>query len=149
MSKQIKFEGVEKVKENLLKEQKKYPKALAAALYAEGFVIIGKSLSRTPADTGRLRNSAYVAPPTNEDAPEVEVGYGTNYAIYVHEAKPGTRFRVGENKFLQKAVNESSNGFVRRVGDRVKGFHSRDVGVSAIPKEYPTQTKYPSKKSDS
>lgn len=45
-----------------------------------------KSMRLVPVDTGRLKSTAYVRNIPNG----AEVGYGTDYAIYVHEIPPPT-----------------------------------------------------------
>jgi hypothetical protein len=140
MSLEVKFDGKEKVKENIGKLKRRYPEAMAAALYQEGNVILGASLKKTPVDTGRLRATGYVSPPVGEDNPIVEIGYGTDYGIYVHE-RTELRHTVGESKFLEKAVNEASGGYLKRLGERVKDNEKRGIRVKSIPKIYPTNPK--------
>jgi hypothetical protein len=68
------------------------------------------------------------------------VGYGTDYAVYVHE-RTEPRHTVGEAKFLEKAVSERSAGYAKRLGDRVRENAEKGVTVRAIPAIYPETPK--------
>lgn len=137
MANLAKIVGLDKVEKNLKKVQKTHPDALAAALYQEGFSIMAESQKKVPVDTGRLRSTGYVAPPQEgEDSPTVEIGYGTDYGIYVHE-RTEVRHTTGEAKFLEKAVNEAMQGFGRRLLGRTQQNIERGVGVRAVSRLYP------------
>lgn len=137
MAKITRIVGFDNVEKNLKKVAKSHPAALAAALYQEGFSIMAESQKKVPVDTGRLRSTGYVAPPQEgDDAPTVEVGYGTDYGIYVHE-RTELRHTVGEAKFLEKAVNEAIAGYNRRLLKRTQQNIERGVGVRAISKLFP------------
>lgn len=99
----MKMTGQKGVLRELKKYQKLYPEALATALYQEGLKIDAKSAPLVPVDYGRLRGSHYVTQPTNAKNPVVEVGYGTDYAIYVHE-RTELKHRVGQAKYLQEVI---------------------------------------------
>ncbi len=141
MAKLVSIKGLDKVEKNLNKMLKTHPDALAAALYQEGFSIMAESQKKVPVDTGRLRASGYVAPPQEGDgAPTVELGYGTDYGIFVHE-RTEARHSVGEAKFLEKAVNEAMAGYNRRLLARTQQNIERGVGVRAVRKLYPDRPK--------
>lgn len=55
---------------------------------------------------------------TNPDKPDVMVGFGASYALFVHE-RPA-RHVVGTVKFLEKAVAENTDAIVRTVGEDVR-----------------------------
>lgn len=108
------IEGAAEVKKNLEKLALKFPDAVGAALYEEGLEVQRLSVLRTPVDTGRLRASAYTAPPVNDGGPVVKVAYGTDYSLYVHE-RTEAHHETGQSKFLESAANERASGFAERV----------------------------------
>jgi hypothetical protein len=89
-------------------------RAVEGALFTEAEVMMGVSKRRTPVDTGRLRSTGHVKPPqTRGGKTEVVLGYGTDYAIYVHE-RPA-RHPVGQAKYLESAVLEGAVGLAARL----------------------------------
>jgi hypothetical protein len=115
-----------------------YERAFAAALYQEGLALHAASVPQVPVEYGRLRASGYVSPPTGVDNPEVEVGYGTDYAVYVHE-RTELRHKVGKAKFLSDPMNERQNGYAERLAKRTQQNFERGVGMDAIPKTAPSE----------
>lgn len=100
---------------------------LAGALFEEGEHIMGQAKQLTPVKTGRLRASGHVKPPeTSGTTVTVELAFGTDYAIYVHEIE-GRNHPVGQAKFLEQPVKAAAGGFSgrikRRIGDRL--FNAR------------------------
>lgn len=134
----VEIDGVIETLKNLGATEEEIRKALAAALYQEGFALIADSIREVPVDFGRLRGSHYVAPPAGETNPEVEVGYGTDYAAYVHE-RTELNHPVGKAKFLEDPMKRRQAGYSRRVADRTKTNWERGVGVSAIGATVPTE----------
>ena len=130
--------GLSGVKRELAKLVKTYPAATAAALYQEGLALLAETQPRVPVDTGRLRGTGYVAPPTaaQGETPVVEVGYGTTYAVDVHE-RTELQHPVGEARFLANAVAQRSAGYTKRLGARIEENAARGVTVQAIPAAYP------------
>lgn len=88
------------------------PEAVMIGVYALGEAILADATERTPVDTGRLRDSGYCAPPQKVDGQRVEVGFGTDYAVAVHE-RTGVSHPVGEAKFLEKAVMNQARAALR------------------------------------
>lgn len=87
-------------------------------VWEAGLVLQRASQKRTPVVTGNLKGSAYTEAWKSGIGPAVEVGYMAVYAHLVHEAPnagklghlnppegPQIYSNVGENKFLEKAVN--------------------------------------------
>lgn len=125
------LEGLSGVKGKLAKLFRDAPGAVGAALYQEGLKVDELAVLKTPVDTGRLRATHYVGPPqTNGDHIEVPVGFGTDYAIYVHE-RTDVAHTTGEAKFLEKAMHERTAGFEERLARRARK-NLRD-GVTAVP----------------
>jgi hypothetical protein len=69
---------------------------------AEATMTLAKSL--TPVDTGDLRSSGKVDPPSIGMRTVVTMGFHTDYAIYVHEDL-AAHHPTGQAKFLETAVN--------------------------------------------
>ena len=137
MKLRMKIRGDKELRARLMEYAKKYPEATAAALYQEGFGVMRVSQRKVPVDTGRLRATGYVAPPQEgRGGVYVELGYGTTYGIYVHE-RTELKHKVGEAKFLQKALQERSSGYFRRLAAKVKRNVTAGVGVSALRSPYP------------
>ncbi len=63
-------------------------KALERGLRAEGENLRTESMRIVPHEFGILRNTAFVQQKRSGDAFEIIVGYGTRYALFVHEIPP-------------------------------------------------------------
>lgn len=134
--------GKAKVIRNLLQESKAGRRAVAAGMYAVGHQIHAAAVKRTPIKHAFLRNSAYVAPPMGSSyKPTVEIGYGVDYAVYVHE-RTELKHKKGEAKFLQKAVDAASGSYLRDVARIAEKLFAKGAGVDAIPKRNPVRPRY-------
>lgn len=111
-----------------------YPDVLAAAMYAEGWSIQAQAVRNTPVEFGVLRSSAYTSPPTKDGKGGfvVEVGFGTDYAVYQHESEGLKHPRGGRAKYLQAAVADASSGFIERIRKRTLDFAERGVTAKAV-----------------
>lgn len=106
MPARITVEGAETIRANLQRLGKQYPEAMAAALYKLGVVILSNSLPRVPVEYAVLRTSGYVSPPEGKGIKaDVELGFGTTYAVPQHERTDYKHPRGGEAKYLEKAIN--------------------------------------------
>lgn len=133
------MKGKDTVVRNLLAAVEKIKGAAAAALYQEGLALDANAVKRTPVDTGRLRASHYVGPPVaNGGELVVEVGFGTDYAVFVHE-RTDLAHKVGEAKFLQNAMNERSAGFLERVQKRTKANQRAGITSAVLDPRVPTR----------
>lgn len=133
------MKGKDTVVRNLLAAVEKIKGAAAAALYQEGLALDANAVKRTPVDTGRLRASHYVGPPVaNGGELVVEVGFGTDYAVFVHE-RTDLAHKVGEAKFLQNAMNERSAGFLERVQKRTKSNRRAGITSAVLDPRVPTR----------
>lgn len=93
----------------------RFAPALAKAVYKELLQIQAISQKLCPVLTGRLRASAYTKPPeVNGGQVSGSVGYGTNYALAVHE-RTGARHKTGQSKFLQIAFEQRLPGMAERL----------------------------------
>ena len=113
-------------------------KSAEAALYQGASIIMTEAKKRAPLDFGTLRNSGYVTLPRQEGGEVfVEAGFGgaaKSYAVAIHEGfykredgklvtvKP---IDVGENKYLQNAIDETE----QRVVQRIKSVVSRGLNT--------------------
>ena len=128
--------GLSKVLGNLEKAEKNHRLAVAGAIYVEGQRVMSKSLRQVPVDTGRLRNSAYVGRPNLTGNPFVRLGYGTKYALAVHE-RTEVPHRVGKAKYLEDPMKEAMPGYVERVANRAKKLLGAGQGLRLPPKVRP------------
>lgn len=130
---EVKLKGSEEIARKIREYRDKYLEALGAALYQEGFEIWKEAVQRCPVETGLLRSSAYVAPPVDPKSPKVEVGFGTNYAIAVHERMDVEHPRGGEAKFLEHAVDQATPGMLGRLAERTEKNVASGTGVTILP----------------
>ena len=129
----VNVKGKKKVLRELKKHKSNYPDAVSTALYRRGLQIIRGSLRKVPVDTGRLRGSHYVTRPIKISAGHiVELGYGTDYAIRVHESTNLT-FNVGQAKYLQEPVEKARNTFADDILDLTRENIRTGKRVSSIP----------------
>ncbi len=127
MAVSIKWTGIDKL-QRYLKSADDIGKPLAAALTQEGEEIMGKAVKDTPVDTGRLRSTGHVKPPDRSGKKvSVELAFGTDYAIFVHEIS-GASHPSGRSKFLEANVLAAESGFGRRVADRIERHLRRGLG---------------------
>jgi len=128
----LKLRGLEKARKKLEALRQQYPRAAAAALFAEGLAIEAESVKLVPVDTGRLRATHYCSPPEDgPGGPVVHVGYGTDYALAVHE-RMHAYHPVGEAKFLEIPLKAASSGFASRMADRIKRFVASGKGMDVL-----------------
>jgi len=122
----IEWEGLDKFQKFLRDTPKVVLKDVEAALFQEGENIMGKSKMETPVDLGPLHASGHVKDPkTKRGKTEVIWGYGTKYAVAVHETPSKhdppswvgktITFNVGGPKFLEKAMKKAAKGFGGRM----------------------------------
>jgi hypothetical protein len=116
----IKVTGEKKVIKELKRFVKAYPNATGAAMYEEALAIEAESVKLVPVDTGRLSTTHYVSPP-KKDASKItcKIGYGTNYALPVHE-RTKVRHTVGQAKYLEVPFKAAMSGLASRMVKRIK-----------------------------
>jgi hypothetical protein len=137
----ITVEGLDKLTKNFKHSNKAMKDALSAAVYQESLDMIAEAKKRTPVKHDRLRGSAYAAPPTETaKGPEGEIGYGTNYAVYVHEVLDAFH-NVGGPKFLESVMNERKRDYKKKMADRTADNYNNGIGVKAIPSSEPERPK--------
>ncbi len=127
MTVSIRWVGMEKF-QRYLKDVSDAGAPLAAALSQEGESIMGNAKKDTPVDTGRLRSTGHVKrPKLSGKKVEVELAFGTDYAIFVHEIA-GAAHPSGKAKFLEANVLAAQSGFGRRVADKMERHLRRGPG---------------------
>lgn len=133
MKVEFEFTGIEEMIQQLRRAARDYPAAGAQALYEEGFRIEADAVKNTPVKSGRLRSTAYVAPPVDDGKSiRVTIGYGTDYAVPVHE-RTEAHHPVGEAKFLEHAMDRASNNALERIGRRIQELVESGRGVAPLP----------------
>jgi hypothetical protein len=127
--------GLSKILKNLEVSGVDATEASLAALLQEGYDIDRKSVRLVPVKSGDLKRSHYVARPTLSD-PTVEIGYGTNYAVPVHE-RVEVPHKNGQAMFLKQPVDEAEGGMLSRLVDRAKRNLERGIKINSIGRGAP------------
>ena len=136
MSFGMKVTGLEATIRNVARTKTAKHRATAAAIYLKAEEVREDAWRRTPRDIGSLRDSSYTKPPDMRFSKlEAEVGYGMEYAIYVHE-RTELQHPVGEAKFLENAVKAKTKGYKKDLARMIDALSKRfaspeTVGVSA------------------
>lgn len=139
MNVSIELRGDEKIRDELRRQSKICPPAAAAMVYGFGTRVMRDSVKRTPTLTGELKDSAYVTvPQASSGHPSVEIGYGSEHAVPVHEKTEVSHYD-GEAKFLQKALDGSRSGALPQMA---RDFLTALKSNGGLPKsEFPTAPK--------
>lgn len=102
--------------------------AAASALHQEHERIMTEAKTRTPVETGALRNSGRVSSPEIRGSVVIsEGGFGDSavkYAIHVHE-RLDLRHPVGQAKFYESVVLEAASGMEARLGQALRSAIER------------------------
>lgn len=115
--------GLIAMKAAVLRAQRGIAPKIDAALYTEAEAIMTASKAICPVDTGVLRQSGFVAPPTTEgNTHRIEMGYGgaaSAYAVIVHE-NPSAHHPVGQWKYLEVPLREAAPHLAANIARRVE-----------------------------
>jgi len=110
--------------------------ASAAALYQKALQIMADADRLVPVKTGRLRASHYVAlPEIISGFIRVRLGYGTKYALPVHE-RLEAHHEHGQAKYLETPFNEHKSGLTEWFARKISENLERNVGVPSA--SFPT-----------
>lgn len=113
------WSGVDKVLDNLRKQQREMPQRVERALYTEAQIDMTESKRRVPVDTGVLRATGAVQKPERSGRRiSVRLTYGTEYAVFVHEDLDAFH-KIGQAKFLESVLNESRPHMAARLARRI------------------------------
>lgn len=100
-------QGVKAIKEYLgSRHQKATAKGLAVGLYRAGLFLQRESQKIVPIEYDVLRPSAFTRKEGDGFNVEVIVGYGTDYAVYVHENLEAKHAPGKQAKFLSTPLTE-------------------------------------------
>ena len=127
----MKVTGVKQCLTNLDRNNAAIGRRVQAGLKRAGLWLQGESQEECPVDTGTLKNSAATRATGGGFGTEVEVGYTTSYALFVHENM--TAFHpVGKAKFLSDPLKRGRARIVSIVERAVKGGGGAGGGVSGV-----------------
>lgn len=134
----MEIRGLDEVIKAMAHLAKRQKEALAAAEYQEAASVMLESLKECPVDSGRLRQSHYVAPADDLDNPIVQVGYGARYGLVVHERGDLKHGAPTKDHFLSDPIARVSEGYGQRIAKRTQqnlntGVDRKSVG-GAFPK---------------
>ena len=134
MRMQISVTGLQEVQTRLTQFAQRHPVLVAKALTDEARFIMRESFYEVPYDTGSLRNSGFVDPPTISSRNiSIKLGYGgpavkvnpksgqltTVYAVEVHE-NMNTAHKIGKAKFLYDPIMRNAEKLSQRLVDSVE-----------------------------
>lgn len=115
----IRVENIEEVQRFLESRPKKTREELNRAIEKTARLVQGEAMRKTPVDTGRLKRS--ITSKTFKSKLAGEVFTAVRYAIPVHE-NLRARHRVGEAKYLEKAIKQSVPKINKFFKDAVKNI---------------------------
>jgi len=111
--------GITSVSTKLMNISKNVPERAARALNVIAEETMTDAKRRTPVDTGTLRRSGNVHQHATSRRLSAEMSFGTEYGVYVHE-RMDVHHPVGEAKFLERAIQSTSNWFEARLANEIK-----------------------------
>jgi hypothetical protein len=114
-------------------------KGMQEAISLEALEMLAESRPLVPVKYGRLRNSGYAKPARSIENPVAQVGYGTDYAVPVHE-RTEVHHEVGQALFLKVVVDRRERGYVDRLAERVRRYErTGSVGAKPPAPEEPSE----------
>ena len=137
----VTVKGLAGIRRGIGRVSQQYKAAVGGALYLQGSRIMAESVKQVPVDTGRLRASQFVSSP--KDGPQgltVQLGYGTDYAVPVHERKD-LEHVVGNYKFLRIPFDDSKSNAARNIASDTARLFSEGKGFGNISHPFPTKPK--------
>lgn len=112
MSDGVTIDGLDELVSRMRSLARRAPKAAAKGLHRGALIVMNRSKRIVPVDTGRLRASGFIeSPKYGTRGVSVRLGYGTKYAVFVHE---GTKYMDGR-KFLSRAIQERQRAVVEQI----------------------------------
>lgn len=126
------LDGATELRKLLQGLKREAPAALGAGLYEEGVEIIAESDEDVPYEFGHLRRSHFVElPHEGTNGPELELGYGAGYGLFVHEV-PASHPKGGKDHFLRDAFVKRMSGFEARLARRTQAHLVAGTGVGQL-----------------
>ena len=121
----VKLKGADQLKSNLEKLANQSALNYRKALHVFLLSVWANAVSRTPKKSGFLRGSSGAkVTKANSVGAEGVVYYTANYAKFVHAGVRNgipLKFKVGEAKFLEKAIKELAPVMAQALGISLKG----------------------------
>ena len=105
-----------------------FPEAVRTSTWEEMQTILGESIKLCPIEFGRLRASGYTTEPAigPDGSITAKIGYGTDYAVYVHEILTNYHKPPTQAKFLEVPLLAHAGSMLRNIVSRVNS----KIGVS-------------------
>lgn len=97
--------GIKQLTKKLQDNGKSKGKGMRKGLYRAGLMLQRASQKLVPIDTSNLKNSASTRMEGQGLSSSVIIGYGTEYAIFVHENLEA-QHKVGQAKYLEQPLRE-------------------------------------------
>lgn len=114
--------GVDQMRRRLQTLARRMPDVVGRALYQEAEIEATEAKRRTPVDTGALRGTIHVTPPTHSRSGiSVTIAAGgpaAPYAAAVHEDLEAFH-KVGQAKYIESVLNESGPYMASRIARRI------------------------------
>jgi len=137
----IELTGEKVLVKNLREMEKKYPEATLNASYQEAINIMLVSQFEVPVDLEVLIATGFVTlPSVGAGGGDVEFGYGTDYAVFVHEDLDATHI-VGKAKYLEDPVKRSSSGYISRMAKDIEKNVKLGVSLKLPAAKFPDSPK--------
>jgi hypothetical protein len=136
----ISVSGGPKVRAELIRQTSRYKRAMDVALYQMGFDIMARTIPITPVEVGRLRNSQYVTPPRGLTR-YVEVGFGVDYAVPVHE-RPARHKAPTQSKFLEKTISAMRASYMMKLAKLTRAAYAADTRIGAVSGDAPPRPRF-------
>jgi hypothetical protein len=122
----ISITGLSALSRKLAASAAKADLAMGAAIYQAALSIFAESQRIVPVDTGSLRASGHVRPPTKvTGGTEVEIGYGgaaAGYALYVHEITTSYHAPPTRAKYLEEPMLEAAGHLEATMTANLRGI---------------------------
>lgn len=141
----INLRGLQALQRGMRVVGRRYENAAGGALYLQGSRTIAESVPLTPVDTNDLRASAFVSSPSiRAGRLTVRMGYGTDYAVPVHE-RTKVFHKVGAAKFLRIPFDNQKRRAARNIALDTKRLFIEGRGFGDINHPFPTKPKLTSR----
>ena len=115
---------------------KRYENASGGALYLQMTRTLNEATPLVPVDTGRLRASQFVSAPSKSTGRlTVRGGFGTLYAVPVHERHPTKK------KFLRIAFDNQKTRAAKNIALDTRRLVKEGKGFGDINHQFPTKPK--------
>lgn len=132
----IAFYGIDDLRRSLFDLRGRVDAAQRIAVLDENIDTLELAITLAPRDTGLLRESGFVTRPERAGGQiECVVGFGADYAVYVHE-RTEIRHPVGQAKFLETAVFSRASGRGERLATTIRGILEQRGAVTAPSSGY-------------